>query len=133
MIFHALPRKANVVVCLKDADVLDLVFLAYALNKIYEKQEMNIQSNKFINTKKIVEYLGADVVSSFPKLMQLQGMTQLHFYILLVKLKCLNGKEKQRLLLNTISASCKFSNTIVEDVEKFTNCLLYWEIRKEFY
>ena len=133
MIFHALPRKANLVVCLKDADVLDLVFLAYALNKIYEKQEMNIQSNKFINTKKIVEYLGADVVSSFPKLMQLQGMTQLHFYILLVKLKCLNGKEKQRLLLNTISASCKFSNTIVEDVEKFTNCLLYWEIRKEFY
>ena len=133
MIFHALPRKANVVVCLKDVDVLDLVFLAYALNKIYEKQEMNIQSNKFINTKKIVEYLGADVVSSFPKLMQLQGMTQLHFYILLVKLKCLNGKEKQRLLLNTISASCKFSNTIVEDVEKFTNCLLYWEIRKEFY
>ena len=133
MIFHALPRKANLVVCLKDADVLDLVFLAYALNKIYEKQEMNIQSNKFINTKKIVEYLGADVVSSFPKLMQLQGMTQLHFYILLVKLKCLNGKEKQRLLLNTISASCNFSNTIVEDVEKFTNCLLYWEIRKEFY
>ena len=133
MIFHALPRKANLVVCLKDADVLDLVFLAYALNKIYEKQEMNIQSNKFINTKKIVEYLGADVVSSFPKLMQLQGMTQLHFYILLVKLKCLNGKEKQRLLLNTISASCNFSNTIVEDVEKFSNCLLYWEIRKEFY
>ena len=37
MIFHALPRKANLVVCLKDADVLDLVFLAYALNKIYEK------------------------------------------------------------------------------------------------
>ena len=52
----------------------------------------------------------------FPKFMQLQSVTQLLFYMLLVKLKCLNGKEK---LLNTISVLCKVSDTTVDDVEKF--------------
>ena len=37
MIFHALQRKTNVVVCSKDANVIDLVVFVYALNKIYEK------------------------------------------------------------------------------------------------
>ena len=66
MIFHALQQKTNVVVCSKDTDDLDLMVFVYALNKIYEKQVMKIQSNKFINTRKIVEYLGTDVATKFP-------------------------------------------------------------------
>ena len=38
--------------------------------------------------------------------------------MLLVKLKCLNKKEKVR-FLNTIGVSCKVSDTTVEDAEKF--------------
>ena len=37
MIFHALQQKANVVVCLKDEDLLALVVFVYAPNKINEK------------------------------------------------------------------------------------------------
>ena len=37
IIFHVLQQKANVVVCSKDMDVLVLMVLAYALNKINEK------------------------------------------------------------------------------------------------
>ena len=38
--------------------------------------------------------------------------------MLLVKLKCLNGKKKLR-VLNTIGVSCKVPDTTVEDVEMF--------------
>ena len=34
MIFHALQQKANVAVCSKHTDVLVLMVLVYALNKI---------------------------------------------------------------------------------------------------
>ena len=51
-------------------------------------------------------------------------MTQLLFYILLVKLKSLNRKEKLR-FLNTIDVSCKVSDTTVEDVEKFIRTVCY--------
>ena len=37
MIFRALQQKANVVVCLKDTDVLVLMVSVYALNKFNEK------------------------------------------------------------------------------------------------
>ena len=56
--------------------------------------------------------------------MQLQGVTQLLFYMLLVKLKYLNGKEKLR-LLNTTGVSCKVSDTIFQDVEKFIQTICY--------
>ena len=59
---------------------------------------------------------------SFLKFMQLQSVTQLFFYMLLVKLKCLSGKKK---LLNTISVLCKVSDTTVEDVEKFLQTVCY--------
>ena len=61
---------------------------------------------------------------SFLKFLQLQGVTQLCFCMLLVKLKCLSGKEKLR-LLNTIGVSCKVSDIIVEDVEKFIQAVCY--------
>ena len=54
---------------------------------------MKIKSNKFINIRKIVEYLGIKVLK-----------------------KCLNGKEKLR-LVNTIGVSCKDITVItVNDV-----------------
>ena len=61
---------------------------------------------------------------SFPKFIQLQGVTQLLFSMLLGKLKFLksvkeNGKENLR-LPNTIGVSCKVSDTTVKDTEKFT-------------
>ena len=46
------------------------------------------------------------------------------FYILLVKFKCLNGKEKLR-VLNTIGVSCKVSDTAVEDVDIFIQTVCY--------
>ena len=38
--------------------------------------------------------------------------------MLLINLKCLNRKEKLR-LLNTVGVSCKVSDTTIEDIEKF--------------
>ena len=66
MIFHTLQQKTNVVVCSKDTDVLVLMVFAYALNKINEKWKMKIDSNKFANRSKTVEYLGTDVAKKLP-------------------------------------------------------------------
>ena len=73
----------------KDTDVLVLMVFAYDLNKINEKQVMKVQSRK-INISKIVEYLfELTLQQSFLKFMQLQGVIQLLFYMVLGKLKFL--------------------------------------------
>ena len=64
--------------------------------------------------------------------MQLQGETKLLFLhgfgkIRVLK-KCLNGKEKLRLLY-TIDVSCKISETAVRDLEKFFK--LFATLRKK--
>ena len=47
---------AYVVVCsTKDTDIVVLMVFAYALNEINEKWLMKIETNKFINIRKIVE------------------------------------------------------------------------------
>ena len=48
--------------------------------------------------------------------------------MLLVKLKCLNGKKKLR-VLNTIGVSCKVPDTTVQDVEMFIQTVCY--LRRE--
>ena len=53
----------------------------------------------------------------FPKFTQLQGLSQL------LK-KFLSGKEKLR-VLDTNGASCKVSETLVKDVEKFIETVCY--------
>ena len=53
--------------------------------------------------------------------MQLQGATQLLFYMVLGKLKFLkylNGQEKLK-LLKTVGVSHKVSETAIKDIEKF--------------
>ena len=74
----------------------------YVLNKINEKQVPKIESRKYISISKTVEYLSElTLQQSFLKFMQLQGVTQLLFSMVLGKLKflkCLNGKEKIKLL-----------------------------------
>ena len=62
---------------------------------------MKIESNKFISTFGILEYFSKfwniselTLQQISPKFMHLQDVAQLLLYILLVKLKCLNGKEK---------------------------------------
>ena len=73
---------------------------------------MKIEGNKFINTRKIVEYLGNDVATKFSQIHASAGSDTTSCYMLLVKLKCLNGKEKLR-LLNTIGVSYKVSDKTV--------------------
>ena len=51
-------------------------------------------------------------------------MIQLLFYMLCAKLKCLNGKEKLR-LLNTIGVSYKVSDIMVKYVKKFIQTVCY--------
>ena len=52
---------------------------------------MKLESNKFINVRKIVEYPGTGVATKFSKFMQLQGLIQLLFYMFLWKLKLLKS------------------------------------------
>ena len=92
MIFHALKQKTNVLLCSKDTDILVLMVFVYALNKIIGKWNISEMTSQ----------------QSFPKFTQLQGVTQLLFYMSLIKLKCFKGKEKMK-FLNTISVSCKVS------------------------
>ena len=83
---------------------------------------MKISNNKFIGKLWNISELMSQ--KSFPKFMQLQCVTKLLFYILLVKSKCLNGKEKLR-FLNIIDVSCSVSDTTVEDVEKVIQIVCY--------
>ena len=128
MIFHALQQKTNVVVCSKDTAVLVFMVFPYALNKINEKWVMKIESNKFINITKIVEYLGTDVAKKLPQILAVTGCdtTSLLHGAGKIKVlkKCLNTKEKLR-LLNTIGVSCKVSDTAIKDVEKFIQTVCY--------
>ena len=76
---------------------LFLMVFAYALNKINEKEVMKIGSRKCINISKIVEYLSElTLQQSFLKFMQLQGVTQLLFYMVLGKLKFLKMSKWKR-------------------------------------
>ena len=85
---------------------------------------MKIEGNKFINTRKIVEYLGNDVATKFSQIHASAGSDTTSCYMLLVKLKCLNGKEKLR-LLNTIGVSYKVSDKTVKCVEKLIQTIYY--------
>ena len=94
--FHALQQKTDVAVYSKDTDVLVLMIFAYALNKINEKYVMKIE-RKCINITKIVEYLSElTLQQSFLKFMQLMGVTQLFFYMVLGKLKFLKMSKWKR-------------------------------------
>ena len=72
-----------------------------------------------INIRKIVEYLGVDVATNLPQIHAATGFDTTSFLHVIGKIKflkkCLNGKEKVR-LLNTAGASCKVSETAVKDV-----------------
>ena len=58
---------------------------------------MKIESRKCINISKIVEYLSElTLQQSFLKFMQLQGVTQLLFYMVLGKLKFLKMSKWKR-------------------------------------
>ena len=92
MIFLALTAEDKCSALSKRGGYLVLMVFVYALNKINEKWNISELSSQ----------------KSFPEFMKLQGKTQLLFYMFLVRLKCLNGKEKLR-ILNTIGVSCKVS------------------------
>ena len=79
---------------------------------------MKIESNKFINTRKIVEYLGNDVATKFPQIHASAWSDTASCYMLLVKLKCLDGKQKLR-LLNTIGVSYKVSDKTVNVLKSY--------------
>ena len=84
---------------------------------------MKIESNKFINIRKIVEYLRTDVTAKFPQVHTVTGCDTTSFFYVVGKIKVLkkylNGKENLR-LPNTIGVSCKVSDTTVKDTENFT-------------
>ena len=89
---------------------------------------MKIESNKFINTQKVVEYLGSDVAAKIPQthaIIRCSTTSVLHATgkIRILK-KYLNGNVKPK-LLNTICVSCKISDTRVKDVEKFIQNVCY--------
>ena len=87
---------------------------------------MKIESRKFINIRKIVEYLGTDLAANLP---QIHAVTwfELLFYMLLGKFKFLKNvsmASKLR-LLKTIGVSRKVLETAVKDVEKFLQTVYY--------
>ena len=88
--------KTNIVICLKDPNILVLMVFVYALNKINEKWNMSQLTSQ----------------QSFPGFMQLQGVSQLLFYMSFEKVKVSQWKKKLR-LLNTIGVSCKVSDKTV--------------------
>ena len=96
MIFHVLQQKINVVVYSKDTDILVLMVFVYALNKVNETQVMEIESNKFINIRKIGEYLGTDVATKLLQVHAATGCDRTFFLRVFVKIKvlkkCFNGK-----------------------------------------
>ena len=71
-----------------------------------------------------MEYLGNDVATKFSQIHASAGSDTTPCYLLLVKLKCLNGKEKLR-LLNTIGVSYKVSDKTVKCVEKLIQTIYY--------
>ena len=73
IIFQALQQMADVVVCLKDTDVLVLLVFAYALTEINGMQVMKIESRKYINIRKIVQYLANDVATKLPQVHAVTG------------------------------------------------------------
>ena len=95
-----------------------MVVFVYALNEINEKWVMKIEI-KFINFRKTVEYLGPDVTAKLHQIHTVTGCDRTSFSHVVGKIKvmkkCLNGKEKLR-LLNTFGLSCKVSNAAVQDV-----------------
>ena len=80
---------------------------------------MKIEINKFINIRKIKEYLGKDVTTKLPQVHTVTECDTTSFLHVVGKIKvlkkCLNGKVKLR-LLNTIDASCKVSDTAIKNV-----------------
>ena len=95
-----------------------MVVFVYALNEINEKGVMKIEI-KFINFRKTVEYLGTDLATKLHQIHTVTGCDATSFLHVVGKIKvmkkCLDGKEKLR-LLNTFGVSCKVSNAAVKDV-----------------
>ena len=87
---------------------------------------MKFESNKFINIREIMEYLGSGVATKLTQIHAGTGGDTTSFLRVVWKIKvlkkCLTGKEKLR-FLNTISVSCKVSDTTAKDVEKFIQTL----------
>ena len=105
---------------LKYADVLVLMVFAYVFSKVNEKQVMKTGNRKYVNIRKIVEYLGTKVATMVPQIHAVTGYdatSSLHvFGKIEVFKKCLKGKKLR--LLNTIAVSSKVSEAAVKGVEK---------------
>ena len=89
---------------------------------------MKIESNKFINIQKIVQYLGTDLASKLPQIYAATGRDTTSFLNVVAKIKilkkCLNEKRRLR-ILNKLGASSKVSDTAVTDIEKFIQTIRY--------
>ena len=87
---------------------------------------MKFESNKFISIREIMEYLGSGVTTKLTQIHAGTGGDTTSFlrvvWVIKVLKKCLTGNEKLR-FLNTISVSCKVSDTTAKDVEKFIQTL----------
>ena len=55
---------------------------------------MKILRNKFINTRKIVEYLGTDVATNFPQIHAATGRDTTSFHYVIGKIKVFQWKRK---------------------------------------
>ena len=97
MIFHAFLQKADVAVCSKDTAVLAFMVFAYALGKVNEKQVTKTESRKFINNRKIVEYLGTNVATKLLQIHTVTGYDTTSSLLVAGKIKvlkkCLKGKN----------------------------------------
>ena len=91
------------------------------IESLSKKKKKNTRKKKYLSIfQKLYNISELSLQQSFPKFIQLKGVTRLLFYIvgkIKVLEKCLKEKEKHR-LLNTISISCKVSDTTIKDGEK---------------
>ena len=86
---------------------------------------MKIESRKCINISKIVEYLSELTLrQSFLKFIQLQGLTQLPFYMVLGKLKFLKMSKWKRKTQASKGNRCLYWKV-------YSNCLLHRKRRRQ--
>ena len=128
MILHALRENTNVVVVARDTDVLVLMVYAYALKDIKEDWYMKIGAKKFVNVRKIVQYLGKEVSLKLPHIHAITGCDTTSYLHNVGKMKVLNKCLKSNdvvACLEGLGKNASFAPENFKDIIKFIQTICY--------
>ncbi len=128
LVLHACLINTNVVVVAKDTDVFVLMVYAYCIEKPSKKWFLKIGHEKYVDIRKVVDYLGEEISKNLPSIHAITGCDTTSAIFGVGKVKVLEKLKKNAgkvALLEGVGIRQEISEDNLMNAIKFVQTLLY--------